>query len=129
MPKKRINIYLRENTYNLIKDYMEIEQFDMSTCIDLLIEKQLDYLKYSKEKAQKQIKNQINNKTVGYLIACKEHENVKQISVYIANENILSYVDRSFIYSKHKDLLNKEYKNFKIEYDQTIKDENLIITI
>lgn len=51
--KKRINVYLRQKTYDLLIDYMNIEDWDMSTTVDLLIYGRLSYLNEEKKKAEK----------------------------------------------------------------------------
>lgn len=67
MDKKRINVYLREKTYNLLKDHVELEGFDMSTCVDILLLQQLNYLEEAKKKAVKEVAKENKNTLKNFL--------------------------------------------------------------
>lgn len=67
MDKKRINIYLREKTYILLKDHVELEGFDMSTCVDILLLQQLNYLEEAKKKAVKEVAKEDKNTLKNFL--------------------------------------------------------------
>lgn len=53
---KRINIYIRESTYKMLKDYCNIEELDMSRAVDDILQFRLKYLEEERTKALKKAK-------------------------------------------------------------------------
>lgn len=48
---QRINVYIRDITYQLLKDFCDINEYDKSRAVDEIIFGRLQYLKQAKEKA------------------------------------------------------------------------------
>ena len=55
---KRINIYIRDKTHNLLKDYCKIEELDMSRAVDEILQFRLKYLDEERIKAEKKTKKE-----------------------------------------------------------------------
>lgn len=53
---KRINVYIRDKTYNLLKDYMDLNEYDMSRAVDEILYGRLNYLDEAKKKAEEKAK-------------------------------------------------------------------------
>ena len=58
---KRINIYIRDKTYQLLKDYCEIEELDMSRAVDEILQFRLKYLDEERIKAEKKAKKELTS--------------------------------------------------------------------
>lgn len=58
---KRINIYIRDRTYQLLKDYCKIEELDMSRAIDDILQFRLKYLEEERLKAIKKASKEQSN--------------------------------------------------------------------
>ena len=55
---KRINIYIRDSTHKMLKDYCNIEELDMSRAVDDILQFRLKYLEEERAKALKKAKKE-----------------------------------------------------------------------